>query len=138
MPDIISKETRSRIMASIHSKDTKVELMLRTALYKEGLRYRTHYNIKGHPDIAFPAKRVAIFVDGDFWHGYRFKFLKPKLKNKFWLDKITRNMQRDKEVNAALNNMGWHVMRLWEHQLKKDVNDCICRIMEELKNVRTE
>ena len=128
MPDIVDKETRSRIMSSIRSKNTKVEWILRRALWKKGLRYRLHYKIKGSPDIVFPSKKVAVFIDGDFWHGYNWEKLKPKLKNEFWVNKILRNMQRDKEVNEELKKMGWKVIRIWEHELRKDVNKCVKKI----------
>lgn len=118
-PDKFSKETRSKIMSSIHSKDTKIELLLRSLLWKEGLRYRTHYMIKGNPDIVFTRQKVAVFIDGDFWHGWQWKKLKPKLKNRFWVDKITRNMERDKEVNKELKEQGWRVIRIWEHSIKR-------------------
>jgi len=132
MPDIVDKKTRSKIMSSIRSKNTKVELMLRRALWKEGLRYRIHYKIRGSPDIVFLSKKVAVFIDGDFWHGYDWKKLKPKLKNKFWVNKITRNMERDKEVNAELEKEGWKVIRIWEHELRDNMEKCVKRIKKEL------
>lgn len=112
-------------MASIRSKNTKVEWMLRHALWRAGLRYSLHYKIKGSPDVVFPSQRVAVFIDGDFWHGYDWKRLKPKLKNQFWIDKITRNMERDKEVDKELARQGWKVVRIWEHDIRKDSAKCV-------------
>ena len=128
--DNLSKEKRSKIMAGIKSKNTKIELKLRKELHKMGFRYKLHYKIDGTPDIAFPLKKIAIFVDGDFWHGYEWSKLRPKLKNAFWKDKITKNMKRDKNVNKLLNDKGWKVIRFWEHQ----VNDDACRCAKAIKN----
>lgn len=130
MPDIFDKKTRSKIMSSIKSKNTKIELLLRKALWKEGLRYRLHYNINGSPDIVFVSRRVAIFVDGDFWHGYKWKELKPKLKNEFWVKKIKRNMQRDVEVDSILIKNGWRVLRVWEHEISEHLAMCVAKIRE--------
>ena len=90
--------------------------------------YRVHYNLSGKPDIAFPSKRIAIFVDGDFWHGWNWKKLKPKLKNEYWVNKIIRNMQRDKKINRQLSNAGWKVLRLWEHDIIADIDSCAQKI----------
>jgi len=128
MPDIFDKKTRSKIMSSIKSKNTKIELLLRKALWKEGLRYRLHYKINGSPDIVFVSKKVAIFVDGDFWHGYQWRKLKPKLKNEFWVKKIKRNMQRDVEIDSILAKNGWRVLRVWEHEINEHLDMCVTKI----------
>ena len=128
MADIFDKTTRSRVMSLIRSKNTKIECILGSAMRKKGLRYKAHYNIVGTPDMAFPNRRTAVFVDGDFWHGYRFKALKPKLKNKYWIDKIVRNMKRDKEVNRTLKEQGWKIVRLWGHEVLKDPLVCVAKI----------
>lgn len=122
----------SRRMASIRSKDTKVEWMLRRALWRAGLRYRLHYRLPGRPDIVFPSKKLAVFVDGDFWHGHNWRQLKPKLKNDFWVRKIRRNMRRDRQVNRALERMGWHVVRFWERDIRRDVDACVRRVRRSL------
>jgi len=126
--DKISKEKRSKIMSCIKSKNTKIELKLRKTLWKKGHRYRIHKKLPGSPDIVLVNKRLAVFVDGDFWHGYQFEKLRPKLKNDFWFKKITRNMQRDKEVNQKLKEMGWKVLRFWEHEINNDLSKCIKKI----------
>lgn len=136
MPDVVDKETRSKIMSSIRSKNTKVEWILRKALWRERLRYRTHYKIRGSPDVVFPSKKVAVFIDGDFWHGHDWKKLKPKLKNRFWRNKIKRNMTRDKEVNEDLKKKGWKVIRIWEHEIRKDTGKCIRKIQRVLEGVK--
>lgn len=132
MPDVVDKKTRSKIMSSIRSRDTKVELMLRRELWRKGLRYRLYYDVPGKPDIVFSSKKLAVFMDGDFWHGYDWKKLEPKLKNDFWRDKITRNMLRDKRVNLELKKKGWRVIRLWEHEVREDATGCVKRIKREL------
>jgi len=136
MSDIVNKKTRSKIMSSIRSRNTKVELILRKALWRRRFRYRIHYKIKGHPDIVFPSKKVAIFIDGDFWHGYKWEHLKPKLKNKFWISKIKKNIARDKKVNNELKRNGWKVVRIWEHELRKDTLECVRRIKKVLESVK--
>lgn len=130
--DRISKEKRSRIMSSIRSKDTKVEWILRSALWKAGLRYRKHYAIQGKPDIVFPRQKLAIFIDGDFWHGHNWRKLRPKLKNNYWINKIKRNRARDRKVNKELAKQGWKIMRIWEHELRKDIDSSVDGIMNSI------
>src|SRR3989344_4143983 len=121
----INPKKRSYIMSQIRSKDTKVEWLLRSALWKAGLRYRLYYRIKGKPDIVFPRKKVAVFIDGDFWHGWNWKGLKPKLKNAYWVNKIKGNLERDKKITLNLKEEGWFVIRIWEHLLRKDAQKCV-------------
>jgi len=136
MADRLSKEKRSKIMSAIRSKDTKVEWILRSALWKEGLRYRLHKKgLPGRPDIVFPKEKVAVFVDGDFWHGHNWKKLRPKLKNQFWIDKIKRNRKRDKQNTLKLESLGWKVIRVWEHELREDCKKVVNKIRMEIKNV---
>ena len=107
--DRVSKETRSRIMSCIKGKDTKIEVRLATTLHRIGLRYRKNdKSVPGKPDICFKKKKVAIFVDGEFWHGHNWEERKKKLKTnrEFWINKIERNMQRDQEVNTKLEALG--------------------------------
>lgn len=125
----ISKEKRSHIMSCIRSKNTRIEILLRRALWHEGYRYRIHAKLPGHPDIIFSSKKLAVFVDGDFWHGYDWRKLRPKLKNAFWVNKIRTNMQRDKKVDMQLEHKGWHIIRFWEHELRNNLNGCL-KIME--------
>jgi DNA mismatch endonuclease, patch repair protein len=128
-------EKRSILMSKIRSKQTKPERLLRKALWENGFRYRI--NVKkliGNPDIVFNQKRVIIFVDGEFWHGYNWKKKKQKIKanRDFWIPKIERNMQRDIENNKALKKMGYTVLRFWGHEIKNDVDHCVEKIIKYL------
>ena len=133
MTDIFDKEKRSDIMSRVKSKNTKLELKLRKELWKNGYHFRVHYKIKGNPDIVFIKKKIAVFIDGDFWHGYNWKLLKPKLKNKFWINKIKNNMKRDIINNKFLRKEGWKVIRFWGHEINANLNGCIDRIKKELR-----
>jgi DNA mismatch endonuclease (patch repair protein) len=134
MTDIFSKEARSRIMRGAKSKNTKPELKVRKALWGRGLRYRIHYRLPGSPDIVFPSKKLAIFVNGCFWHGCRYHGRIPSTNTSFWKSKIARNMQRDKENTKKLRNAGWKVFTFWEHQLtgNKDIQEVIAKIIDTL------
>ncbi len=117
---ILTKEQRSKIMASIHSKNTKPEMMVRRYLFACGFRYRVNYRrLPGTPDIVLRKYRTCIFVNGCFWHGHENcdKYRLPKTNVGFWRHKIERNKQRDIEVQHQLAKMGWHVMTVWECQL---------------------
>jgi DNA mismatch endonuclease (patch repair protein) len=131
MVDKITKETRSKIMASIHSKNTKPEVDLRKALWTRGFRYKIHYG-EEKIDIAFPSRKVALFVDGCFWHGCPVHAHKPKSNQAYWLPKLKKNVQRDIATNELLKIEGWIVIRFWEHELDnmdrviKTVTDVLC------------
>lgn len=115
--DNLSKVTRSKIMSSIRSKNTKPELAVRKVLFAMGYRYHLHYG-KYKIDIAIPSKKVAIFVDGCFWHMCPRHSRIPASNVVFWRMKLLANVKRDKEVNIALKNDGWKVIRIWEHNIK--------------------
>jgi len=116
-------------MSRIRSKNTRVELNFRRFLWKEGLRYRIHYKeMPGKPDIAFPAKKVAVFVDSRFWHGYNWESLEGKLKNEYWKNKIRSNIERDRKVNDQLHHLGWTVIRFWEHEIKSEPEKCVQKV----------
>lgn len=125
----------SRIMAAVHSRDTRPEMRLRKALFARGYRYRVHYrSVAGKPDIAFPRKQVAIFVDGDFWHGNSwkargFKSLEAQFRAwnnpEFWIAKVKSNIARDRKVNRELSRQGWIVLRVWESQLAESFQSCL-------------
>lgn len=121
MTDRMTPEQRHRTMAAIHSKDTKPELVVRKFLWSHGYRYRlNHPWLPGKPDIVLRKYRTCIFVNGCFWHkheGCKY-FVLPKTRTEFWLNKVNRNQQRDKEVQHKLAMMGWHCITLWECQLK--------------------
>jgi DNA mismatch endonuclease, patch repair protein len=119
--------TTSRIMSAIRSRDTGPELLLRRALHRRGLRYRLRYRLPGQPDLVFPTARLAVFVDGDFWHGNTWRlrgasspeeYYASMTNAKFWQAKISRNIERDQTVNRRLQEDGWRVMRIWESDLR--------------------
>lgn len=120
MPDVVSPETRSRMMAGIRGKDTKPELIIRKALHSRGFRYRLHdKKLPGKPDMSFPRYRAVIFVNGCFWHGHDCHLFKwPSTRKDFWKKKITRNRQKDLENMEALEKLGWRVLTIWECALK--------------------
>ena len=114
-------------MRQVKNKDSKIEVMLRKELWSRGLRYRKNVNsIYGKPDIAFIGKKVAVFCDSEFWHGYNWEVRKNDFKShqEFWIPKIERNMERDKEVTAELERQGWTVLRFWGRDIKKNLQEC--------------
>lgn len=115
-------------MASIGSKNTKIELKVRKLLWSRGHRYRIHFKLLGKPDLVFPSKKIIVFIDGDFWHGYQWAKLRKKLKNDFWVTKILTNMKRDKRINARLKKDGWLVLRFWEHDINNSIQNVISKI----------
>ena len=125
-------------MSRIHSKDTGIEVILRRELWSRGLRYRKNVkNIPGKPDIAFIGKKVAVFCDSEFWHGYDWEHRKDDIKTnrEFWIPKIERNMERDLEVNRMLEEQGWIVLRFWGKQIRKNLQEC-ADIVEEIIRAR--
>jgi DNA mismatch endonuclease (patch repair protein) len=128
----------SAVMSRIKAKNTKAEVMLRKALWNYGYRYRLHSKkVIGRPDIIFAKHKMAVFVDGDFWHGYDWENKKEKIgTNKaYWIPKIERNMQRDMEVTQTLLTQGWTVIRFWEHEVKKSLEGCAGEVIVKLKNI---
>jgi len=129
MTDNLSKEQRSYCMSRIRGKDTGLEVLVRSALHRKGLRFRKHVKtLPGKPDIVFSNARVAVFVDGDFWHGYRFPQWEHKV-SEFWKKKISANRARDIRNHRKLCRMGWLVIRIWQHQIKQNFDFCIDRII---------
>lgn len=129
-----------KIMSAVKSKDTRPELKLRKALWKEGLRYRVNYKkLPGKPDIVFTNLKVVVFCDGDFWHGHNWAIrgqssLQEELSgySQYWRDKILRNIERDEENNKALKAQGWTVLRIWESDIKNDLDSCVEAVKETL------
>lgn len=112
--------SRSRIMSSIRSKNTKPEILFGSMMHRAGLRYRKHAkDLPGKPDFVFRPVKVAVFIDGDFWHGYKLREWEHKLSQGYWREKIKRNVERDRLKRAALRREGWKVIRIWDHQLKE-------------------
>lgn len=134
--DKLTPEQRHRNMQAIKSKDSGIELLLRRELWTRGLRYRKNVkSVFGHPDIAFIGKKVAVFCDSEFWHGYDWENRKSDIKSnkEFWISKIERNMSRDKEVNDHLISHGWTVLRFWGKDIKNNTARCADLIEKEVK-----
>lgn len=143
--DVLTPEQRKKNMRNIRSRDTKIEIILRKALWKNGYRYRKHYNqLPGKPDIVLTKHKIAIFCDGEFFHGKDWEDLKIRLKRsnngEFWISKISRNRERDDEVNKKLLFMGWTVIRFWGNDIKRNTEECIKVIEETIfeQKVKTE
>lgn len=133
MADNKTKTQRSYNMSRIRGMNTAPELAVRRVAYTRGLRYRTHnMSLPGRPDMVFTQSRVVVFIDGDFWHGWQFPRWRERL-GPFWQAKIERNRRRDVRNFAKLRRAGWHVVRVWEHEVKADVDDCVDRILAALR-----
>lgn len=129
MPDRLTPAQRSYCMSRVKSKDTSIEKTVRSMLHKRGFRFRKHVkDLPGKPDIVFPKERLAVFIDGDFWHGYRFPLWEHTL-NDFWRNKITGNRERDQRNFRKLRRAGWRVIRVWGHEVEKNIEACVSRIM---------
>ena len=113
--------SRSEIMARIRGRDTKPEMLLRSALHRLGLRFRVNKRIEGiRADIVFGPSRVAVFVDGCFWHGCRRHGALPKTNQSYWMPKLAENVRRDRRQRARLKRAGWKVIKVWEHECETD------------------
>lgn len=132
--DVLTKKQRSYCMSQIKGRDTSHEIQFRKLLWNNGLRgYRVHkLGIEGKPDIYFPKKRIAIFIDGCFWHKCPNCFVKPKSNMAFWEKKIGQNVQRDRKVNATLKGENIRILRFWEHEIRSDPNKALKSIMKAL------
>lgn len=129
MTDSMTPAKRSRCMSRIRSTDTKPELALRKRLFGKGMRFRTRLKLAGKPDIAFTRARLAVFIDGCFWHGCPRHGTSPKSNSEYWNAKLRRNRERDGAIDAALTADGWEVIRYWEHDIKDDVG----RVADEIQ-----
>nr|DAE61508.1 MAG TPA: Vsr [Bacteriophage sp.] len=133
--DRLTKEQRHRNMSNIKNKDTSIELKLRKALWEKGYRYRKNYNkLPGKPDIVLTKYRIVIFCDSEFFHGKDWEKLKLQLEkgknSEFWINKISKNIERDEKIEKELNFMGWTVIRFWGKDINKNVDECI-KVIEE-------
>lgn len=143
MADVLTVEQRRKNMQRIRSKDTKIEMLLRKALWEKGYRYRKNYKaLPGKPDIAITKYKIAIFCDGEFFHGKDWEVLKPRLEksnnSEFWIKKISRNRERDIEINQKLFFMGWTVIRFWGNDIKKHIDECVQVIEETIFEIKIE
>ena len=134
MTDIFSKKKRSEVMSRVRAKETGLEIKFRKALWKEGFRYRK--NVRkyfGTPDIVLKKYKVVIFIDSCFWHGCKKHGTRPKTRKSFWKKKIERNIERDREVSKHYRKIGWRIIRIWEHEIKKDADAVIEKTIKYLK-----
>jgi DNA mismatch endonuclease (patch repair protein) len=135
MVDVLTPAQRKLNMSKIKGKDTSPEIKIRKLLFSNGVRgYRINYNLPGKPDIAFPGKRVAVFIDGCFWHKCPIHFQEPDTRKEFWINKINRNVERDKEINRRLEEIGWEVIRVWEHQVRENPDLVVVEIINRLNS----
>ena len=131
--DIMSPKTRSALMARIKGKNTGPERLIREALSINGKSCENHAkDLPGRPDFVFRDCRLVVFVDGDFWHGWRFSAWRHKLSVK-WERKIESNRQRDLRVHRSLRRGGWRVLRIWEHQIERDLDGCVRRVLSAIR-----
>lgn len=133
--DVLTPKQRSYCMSRIRGKDTKPEILLRKAVWSMGLRYRLKPRMTGNPDFYFPKPKVAVFVDGCFWHGCPEHWTKPKKNVGFWETKIQKNTARDRLVNDELNRHGWTVIRVWEHEIKSDTKQVAERVVSLVRSL---
>lgn len=133
MPDHMTPEQRSRAMKRVKLKNGSLEKLAQAGLREMGLRFRCHQrSLPGNPDIVFPKERVVVFVDGDFWHGWRLPAWEHKL-SKFWRDKLRANRARDQRNFRRLRRAGWKVIRIWQHELRQKKRSIFERVLHSLR-----
>jgi DNA mismatch endonuclease (patch repair protein) len=140
-PPRTAEMQRHYVMSRIKSKNTSIELALRRALWSSGIRFRKNYKgLPGTPDIVITKYRIAVFCDGDFWHGKDWGVKKGALKGNrdYWITKIERNIQRDRETDILLNYMGWTVLRFWGSEIRRDAQGCVESIWDAIIQKRVE
>lgn len=136
MSDTLTPEQRFRAMSRVKLKDGSLETVIRSELHRRGYRFRKHVKaLPGSPDAVFLREKIAVFIDGDFWHGYRLPEWEHKLKD-FWKTKIRENRARDQRNFRKLRRMGWKVIRIWQHEIKKSPLMCVDRIERLVKTAR--
>ena len=144
MADVLTKEQRHKNMQHIKSSDTKIEVLLRKALWQKGYRYRKNYKeLPGKPDLALTKYKIAIFCDGEFFHGENWNStlgerVRHGHNNEYWQKKIERNMARDNEVDQQLNDLGWTVIRFWGNEIKKHPDFCLKAVEECIMEKKVE
>lgn len=137
MTDAHTKQQRSYNMSRVRSKNTKPERIMFKLIEGKNLKFKKHYSIAGKPDIAFPKLKLAIFIDGEFWHGRKFKEWSNKL-SPFWYKKISENITRDRKNHRHLRGEGWRVMRLWDKRILRDPEKALSRIMKFIERIQKE
>ena len=137
MADTLSREDRSKRMSLIRSKNTKIEIKVRKYLFSQGYRYRINdKRYPGHPDIVLPMYRTIVFIHGCFWHNHpdcKIAHI-PKSNTKFWMEKITRNVENDKKHKDILESEGWRVITLWECEIEKDFDNTMAGLISTLQS----
>jgi DNA mismatch endonuclease, patch repair protein len=132
--DNLTSAQRSLCMSHVRSANTSLEMLLRRELHRRGLRYALHRrDLAGTPDIVFTAAKVVVFVNGDFWHGFGYARWRHRL-SPFWRTKIELNKRRDTRNAQTLRRSGWCVVTIWQHQLKRDLDRCVGRVVACLEN----
>jgi len=131
---------RSGNMAKIKGNNTKPEILFKKAIWNAGLRYRSNQRkLPGKPDITFIKYKLLIFIDGSFWHGHDWGSRRKEIKSNraFWIPKIERNMQRDREINRHYLSRGWRVLRFWDFEVKNELGVCVQKVLNEVSSVKT-
>ena len=127
--DNLAPEARSRVMARIRQRDSGIEMALRLAVWRAGVRYRKNVRIYGTPDLVVSRAKLVVFVDSCFWHACRHHCRRPKSNIEFWEGKLARNRRRDRAVTRHYRQRGWTVLRFWEHTLRRDLGACVKAIL---------
>lgn len=136
MADVLTKGQRSYCMSRIRGRDTKPEVRLRKALWQSGLRYRVSGPLPGRPDVVFAGVRAVVFVDGCFWHRCPKHAVPPKSNGAFWRRKLRANVARDRSVDRKLHELGWRVIRVWEHEVEANPDEAAARVVRRLLRLR--
>jgi len=135
--DNLTPDQRRKTMQRIRSTGTKAERIVMSELEKRNLDFISYAKtIIGKPDIVFPDKKIAVFIDSDFWHANPKRFIKPKTNIEYWDEKIARNKRRDRSVNRELKKEGWTVVRIWEYDVKHNLDHCINKIIKKVEQNR--
>ena len=132
MADIFTPEKRSWIMSRIRGTNTKIDLKMKKMLEANKIKFEMYPKMFGNPDFILKSKKIIIYCDGDFWHGYKYNE-KKRLSKKYWRDKIETNMRRDRRITRKLRRDGWSVLRFWEHNIEKRTDVCINRIIRKIR-----
>ena len=139
--DVLTPEQRHKNMSHIKNKDSKIELILRKALWNRGIRYRKNFkDLPGKPDIVLTKHKIAVFCDSEYFHGKDWDSLLPRLQRgnnpEFWIQKISGNIEHDRMVNRKLTDMGWRVVRFWGNDIKKHPDECVEEIISLINNLQ--
>jgi len=127
--DLLTPEQRSRLMSRVRQKGTDIELLVARELRQKGYRFRRNVKaLAGSPDLVFAQDKLVVFIDGDFWHGFRYPCWRHKVQP-FWRNKIETNRKRDQRNFRRLRRAGWNVVRIWQHEIKTDIAGCLARIV---------